>query len=269
MLSLTYLTGLLAAAATLSGIAAAPASAPELTRLESLQAIPQGWRQGRSPPAGMRLRFRIAMKQENAYEFEQHVLAISTPDDPKYGQHMDRDSLKAMLRPSSEASSAVLTWLRSEGISPADVENTGDWINFYLPAAEAERILDTKFYYYSNTVNGMERIRTLHYSVPKDLHQYIHMIQPTTRFGQVLPQRSTISQHFEIGPSMGAIGQYHGNSLNVTFCNTTITPQCLRDLYHIGNFRGSAKNGEILFGGGVKDLDTDDSQEARSEFVDT
>ncbi|KAL9593404.1 MAG: hypothetical protein Q9179_005899 [Wetmoreana sp. 5 TL-2023] len=246
MRSSSFLRGLATWAAIFAVSTAAPASTSELAPLESLRAIPQGWHQDRSVPAAQRLRFRIAMRQENAYEFEQHVLAISTPNDPKYGEHMSRDGLKAMLRPSNIASSAVLGWLRSEGIPSADIEDTGDWVNFYVAAAEAERIMDTKFHFYSNENNGVQRIRTLQYSVPQKLHQYIHMIQPTTRFGQVLPQRSTIYQHFEIGESKGSVGRYPGSQLNATFCNTTVTPQCLRDLYHIGDFRGTAKNGNKI-----------------------
>lgn len=241
MRSFVFFTGLLA-----SLTVAAPASISELAPLESLRAVPQGWHQGEAPPANKRLRFRIAMKQENAYQFEQHVLAISSPDDPKYGQHMSRDDLKTMLRPSATASTAVLDWLRREGVPSANIKDEGDWINFYVSVTEAEKIMDTNFHYYSNANNGVKRIRTLQYSVPQHLHEYIQMIQPTTRFGQVLPQRSTIWQHFEIGESKGAIGRYPSSQLNATFCNSTITPQCLRDLYHIGNFRGTAKNGNKI-----------------------
>ena len=243
MLDFKFIPGLLLIIAAIAGVHAAPASASELTILEKLRGIPTGWHQGRAPPASQRLRFRIAVRQENAYNFEQHVLAISDPDHHKYGQHVKRDDLKNMLRPSDEASSAILGWLDSQGISAKDIEDNGDWINFYVPALEAERMLDTKFYYYSNSATKIERIRTIHYSVPNHLHQYIQMIQPTTRFGQMQPQRSTIYEHFNIGPSRESLHQYPGGSLNTTFCNTTITPQCLRDLYHVGNFRGSTRNG--------------------------
>ncbi|KAI4267407.1 MAG: hypothetical protein L6R38_008270 [Xanthoria sp. 2 TBL-2021] len=252
MRSAYFLQGLVVATTIFTPSIAAPAPAPapapvsELAPLESLRAIPQGWHQGSSPPADQRLRFQIALRQENAYEFEQHVLAISTPDDPKYGQHMSREDLKAMLRPNADASMSILNWLKAEGISSADIDDQGDWINFYVPASEANRILDTKFYHYTNANNGVQRIRTLQYSVPSKLHQYIHMIQPTTRFGQVAPQRSTIFQHFEIGESRNSMARYPGSQLNSTFCNTTITPQCLRDLYQIGNFRGTAKNGNKI-----------------------
>ncbi|KAL8757953.1 MAG: hypothetical protein Q9184_004074 [Pyrenodesmia sp. 2 TL-2023] len=247
MKTFNILSGIVATAAIFSAAIAAPSSTSELAPLENLQTIPQGWRQGRSPSASHRLRFRIALKQENAFQFEQHVLAISDPDHPKYGEHMSREDLKKMLQPSSAASNAILGWLHAEGVPSSDIENTGDWINFYVSAIEAERIMHTKFYFYTNSINNMERIRTLHYSVPKALHRYVHMIQPTTRFGQVSPQRSTISEHFTLGESKSdATARYSGSSLNVTFCNTTVTPQCLRDLYHVGNFRGTASNGNKI-----------------------
>jgi len=243
MLSFSYLPCLLTVITAITGVQAAPAPNSELTVLESLAQIPQGWRQGRAAPASKPLRFRIAVKQENAFAFEQHVIAISTPDHPQYGEHMHRDELKAMLRPSADASQAILGWLLAEGVKPADIEDDGDWINFFVPATEAERILDTRFYYYSNSINDIESIRTLHYSVPRNLHRYIHMIQPTTRFGQMRPEHSTVSEHFVVGPARNSVEQYKGSSLNTTFCNTTITPQCLRDLYHVGHARGSTRNG--------------------------
>ncbi|KAL8669656.1 MAG: hypothetical protein Q9168_005766 [Polycauliona sp. 1 TL-2023] len=159
---------------------------------------------------------------------------------------MSREDLKTMLQPSSDASTAVTNWLRAEGVTTSSIEDRGDWINFYVTASEANRIMDTNFYHYTNANNGVQRIRTLHYSVPQALHRYIHMVQPTTRFGQIAPQRSTIYQHFEVGESRGSMARYRGNQLNATFCNTTVTPQCLRDLYNVGNYQGSAKNGNKI-----------------------
>ncbi|KAI4117993.1 MAG: hypothetical protein LQ341_007642, partial [Variospora aurantia] len=82
MQSFNFLRGLVVFSAVFAASIAAPTSTTDLEPLESLRAIPQGWHQGRSPPAAQRLRFRIALRQENAYHFEQHVLAISTPDNP-------------------------------------------------------------------------------------------------------------------------------------------------------------------------------------------
>ena len=221
----------------------------DLVVLEKLQKTPQGWHSKGVPRPDQVLRLRIAVKQDRAYEFEQHVLAISDPDHPKYGQHMKRDELKSMLRPSTDASSAIKRWLRAEGIPITLIQDDGQWINFYTSTTEAERILGAKFRLYRNEAAGLERIRTLQYSLPAALHRYVHMIQPTTRFGQYRPERSTIFEEFEVLPAntaKTAFSRYTGPGLDADFCNSTITPQCLRDLYEIGDARGSDSNGRCL-----------------------
>lgn len=217
MLFIRSFIALLSVITIFAGVQAAPAA--ELEVLEKLRGIPQGWRQGVAPPASKRLRFRVAVKLQNAFEFEELVLQISTPGHLKYGQHMKRDELKALLRPSSDATNAIIGWLEAEGVPSADIEDNGDWINFYVPTMEAERILNTRFYYYSSSTNDAKKIRTLQYSVPEKLHQYIQMIQPTTRFGQMQAERSTVFDYFKVDNSRGtAIGKGYQQTdqLNVT-----------------------------------------------------
>ena len=79
------------------------------------------------------------------------------------------------------------------------------------------------------------------------------MIQPTTRFDQMRTQRSMafkIDDGEEIDitslANPAASGALPGGGVNATFCNTTITPTCLRELYHVGKFQGSLKNGNLL-----------------------
>ena len=239
MRSIACLSALLASVAHIGLTALAPAPSLNFTVVESLPAVPQGWHQGPRVPASHILRLRIALKQDNAFAFEQHVIDISTPGHPYYGQHMHHDEIKAMLRPEEEASRAVLYWLASQGVPRSAIEDDGDWINFKVPAINAERILNTRFHLYNNSVNKARRIRALHYSVPEHVSPYIHMIQPTTRFGQLNMMRSTISEAFKMpSPNLRGDfwGRYGGSGLNATFCNITITPQCLRALYDFGPF---------------------------------
>ena len=271
MKSFTYLVGLLSVISSILKVQAAPRSAG-LTVLESLPKIPQGWFQDEAVPASKRLRFRIAVKQQNAFAFEQHVMDVSTPGHPLYGNHLSREQLKDMLRPSSDATESILGWLEAEGVPATDIENDGDWINFYVPATEAERILDTKydfnlhdwhfspcgnlmlialsrFYYYTSAVNEVRRIRTLHYSVPQNIAHYIQMIQPTTRFGRMKAERSFAFYDGE-GQEISKVESLYKEQaasleLNATFCNTTITPTCLRQLYNVGNFRADPNNGKF------------------------
>ena len=137
MKAFAYALGLLS---TIAQVSAVPVR--DLKLFEKLNGIPEGWKQGPSVPASTILRFRLAVVQENAYDFEQHVIDISTPGHPKYGMHMSREELKRHLRPSTGAKDSLLSWLDTEGVSK--IYDDGDWINFAVSATEAERILNTK-----------------------------------------------------------------------------------------------------------------------------
>ncbi|KAI9727809.1 MAG: vesicle formation at the endoplasmic reticulum [Cirrosporium novae-zelandiae] len=228
MRSFTFLLGVVACALVC-------AQAIDLQIFERLATVPPGWKQVSVPSPTRRLRFRIAIKNEHEALFEQLVLDISTPNHPKYGQHLSKTELKSMLRPSASATEAIIGWLSDEGIPARDIEDDGDWINFYASVADAERIMNTRFYNYQS--NDVTLMRTLEYSVPQKLHKYIQMIQPTIRFGQIRPQRSLVLDHFKLdSDSTHVKDQTDDCVLDATFCNTTITPSCLRALYGLDNF---------------------------------
>ncbi|KKA20298.1 Tripeptidyl-peptidase I [Rasamsonia emersonii CBS 393.64] len=197
--------------------------------VERLQTVPDGWIRGSPPSPSTLMQFRLAIRQERAAEFEQLAINIATPGHEMYGKHMKRDEIKAFLRPSSEISEIILSWLKSEGVSEDLIEDNGDWIKFIVPVKQAERMLDTRFYYFRDTITGMYKIRTLEYSVPRAIRPFIHLIQPTTRFGQVRPQKSFV---FDLKKALDA-----GNV--ETDCNSIVTPDCLRKLYKLRDFVAS------------------------------
>lgn len=141
----TPFIGLLTFCLSLAHVHASTDISRTLAIHEKLSATPHGWHQGCSVPPTKRLRFRVALKQQNAYEFEQHVVDISTPGHPKYGQHMSREDLKRALRPNDEAIGSVVGWLQDEGVPEWDIMDDGDWISFAAKAVEVERIMNTTF----------------------------------------------------------------------------------------------------------------------------
>lgn len=244
MRSFMYLSGLLSVVAIINGVHAAVTAISPATKyevVEKLGHVPKGWHQGAHVPAYVQLQFRIAVTQVNAFAFEKHVVAISTPGHPKYGQHMSRDQLKAMLRPPRAATDAIVRWLRDEGLSMLSIIEKGDWIVFRTSAPRAEELLRTKFHYYTDATGRHREIRTLHYSVPKAIRKYIHTIQPTVRFSHAQP---SLYQHFLTGSAGDAVvHRHHGSGLNSTFCNSTITPRCLKDLYGLAGYKAKAAEG--------------------------
>ncbi|CRG88197.1 tripeptidyl-peptidase I [Talaromyces islandicus] len=197
--------------------------------VEQLHRVPDGWVQGSRPPPSMLVQFRLAMRQPRAREFEQLVLKIATPGDEMYGKHMKRDDVKAFLQPSAESSKAVMTWLKSEGVSEDLTTVSSDWIKFIVPVKQAERMLNTTFYVFHDDDSNSYRVRTLEYSVPHRIHRYIQLIQPTTHFGRSKPHRSLVFNKAEVdAPNKAAVD-----------CGTSVTPDCLRQLYKLGDFVAS------------------------------
>lgn len=149
---------------------------------------------------------------------------------------MKRDELKALLRPEAKATDSIVAWLEASGIQSDDIEDDGEWINFVATVSQAEKMMDTKFNVFRSEIRtNIQKIRTLEYSIPAELHDYINMIQPTTRFAQIRPQRSTVLDKEVLGSKALVAGADVSTS-----CNETITPQCLKDLYNINGYTPKA-----------------------------
>ncbi|KAI9699722.1 MAG: vesicle formation at the endoplasmic reticulum [Candelina mexicana] len=213
------------------GLQAAPSV--DLDLFELLPSTPEGWAKTRIPSPLERLQLRIAVRQPNLRHFEHTLLDLSDPSHPNYGQHLTRGNLKSLLRPSAETTDAILFWMATGGVPDPDIENDGDWINFHANVSQVEKLLNTRFFYYRNSATGTDRLRTLKYSVPRQLHQHIVMIQPTTRFDQMRAERSTIYEQRVIG-EVGWTGRHR--LTNTSSCST-INPACIRQLYNIGSFK--------------------------------
>jgi tripeptidyl-peptidase-1 len=236
MRATTLLTGLLSLVGTALTAPTVDFSTTEL--FESLRELPQGWTEVRSASPDTRLTLRIALDQPGQAAFEQKLMEISTPDHPTYGQHLSHAEIKALLKPRDASTSTVLAWLAAAGIKQEDIENDGEWVNFKVAVKTAEEMLDTKFSVYAHEEDKKELVRTLKYSVPKSVAEHINLIQPTTRFSRMLPERSTVFEKVKGGRAdkKPHAPEIPVQPLNVTACNATITPACLRSLYNVGDY---------------------------------
>jgi tripeptidyl-peptidase-1 len=171
------------------------------------------------------LKLQIALQQGDAAGFEQAVMEMSTPSNPKYGQHFqDHDEMKRMLLPSDDSVSQVSAWLEDAGIG--NVKRDADWITVKTTVGVANKMLDTKFsWYISDEAKPKKILRTLEYSVPDDVAQQINLVQPTTRFAAIRANHETANE---------IPGLFFATAVNTTVnCDATITPQCLENLYKI------------------------------------
>lgn len=197
-----------------------------------------GWLYSRTPRGDQPIKLQVALTQGDTAGFEQAVLDMSTPDHPNYGKHFrTHDEMKRMLQPTASSVDAVLEWLKEYGIT--DIQQDADWMSFQTTVEKANNLLDANFQYYINRYKHVERLRTLEYSIPDSLVSHINLVTPTTRFGQLHPNRITLH-----GKAKAADETFRKAALSAsTDCNSAITPQCLKDLYKVGDYQADASNG--------------------------
>lgn len=229
-------------------VAPNPAVYKSLKVFEALHELPRGWTKGEAPSPESRLRLRIALEEPDHDFFEQTLFAVSNPAHERYGQHLKREEVKALIKPRDESTEAVLSWLRNSGVAAADIENNGEWINFVVSVAQAEAMMDTTFSYFTQDADKShtKKIRTLHYSVPADISAHITMIQPTTRFGQMMPERSSVFIATPTNEEPTAAAAAVPELVVDPSCNTLITPACLRAIYNVGDYRADSRAGSLL-----------------------
>jgi tripeptidyl-peptidase I len=207
-------------------ILASVSAEDEYELVERLREMPRGWtRESVASPDAL-MQFRLAVRHEQPARFERIAMDIATPGNLNYGKHLKKDEIKALFRPAASTTNTVLSWLKSEGIPNDDIEDDGDWINFKASVKQAGRMLNTTFFNYKNEATNNRRIRTFQYSVSREVFPYIQLIQPTTRIGQITAQRNFVTD--KKGFSMPDLSRD---------CQSTVTPNCLRDLYKMGNFK--------------------------------
>ena len=77
---------------------------------------------------------------------------------------------------------AVNQWLSENGLTAKKLTVAGDWLSFSIPVDKANELLDTQFSTFKHLDSGDESVRTLSYSVPANLVNYINLIHPTITY---------------------------------------------------------------------------------------
>lgn len=222
---------------------------------EALPTTPHGWTRIGEPARHAILTFKIAMAAQDASAFEELLYSVSDPQKTNHGQYVKREALRQLVKPSGQAIDAIIAWLMRKGVDKNAIVDDGEWIVFSTTTANAENLLDTRFHTYTHARAKREVIRTLSYSIPRSLHKFVDMIQPTIRFSQIRPQFSHVLESRVVG--RGEIGSWTSDLDNLS-CNITITPVCLRDLYRLppDNGLGSQSAG---FGAFVRSVPMSDT----------
>lgn len=229
-------------------LAAAQASAAVL--VESIKQAPHGWKATSTPDSSSSIVLQIALAQQNIDELEWRLAAVSTPNSPDYGRYLDIGEINEIFAPSNASYKAVESWLKSHGVTSHTRQAGSIW--FYTTVFTANKMLSTDFKTYSDP-GGIEKLRTLQYSLPEELVGHVDLISPTTYFGNNQAPRSKKPKKEAHVPGAKNLAKRLKSSSS---CNETIIhkgkpyqifhPDCLRAKYGVDGYTPSPKCGSRI-----------------------
>ncbi|EIW73986.1 subtilisin-like protein [Coniophora puteana RWD-64-598 SS2] len=214
---------------------------------ESISAPSTGWVKGSAAQLDTVLTFQIGLSRPRFGELEQNLMEISDPSHARYGVHLSKDDVLELMAPQSDTQEVVAEWLALYGLNETSVSYSSakDAMTLSAPVRVAESMFNTSFYVYSHADSGDSLVRTTQYSLPEVLDDHIALVQPLVMLaslGQVAkPTPSSAGGPTPLTPTQDV------NSTAVDpSCNYQITPDCLRQLYNIGNYTPSANGGSAI-----------------------
>lgn len=142
-------------------VSAAP-SKPCPHKVKETISHPNGWIKGQPAHPDTPIELRIALPQSNFAELERHlyevrsVLVSSPPNltltyigsDPfheRYGQHLSKEEVEALVTPHPDSIHAVNEWLASHGLDEHAITRSPakDWVRVTVPVSLAEKMMET------------------------------------------------------------------------------------------------------------------------------
>ncbi|KZV83885.1 subtilisin-like protein [Exidia glandulosa HHB12029] len=156
------------------------------------------------------LDMRVRLSHGSPKALEQALLAVSTPGNARYGQHLSKDEVAALTRPDPETTRAVKAFFAAHSLNATEASPAGDWLRVRVPATKANELFDADYRVFAHGSTGKQLVRTLQYSLPQELKGHINMVYPSTSFftARSLPvttvkKTSKRSPKFEL-PEIGA-----------------------------------------------------------------
>ncbi|KAK7741897.1 hypothetical protein SLS62_010909 [Diatrype stigma] len=224
---------------------------------QHLTATPAGWSKAAvQPRSETNITFTLALTMQNLNLLEPMLFCVSDPSSEDYGEFKDAGELQSTFGPSPRAVNSVTAWLEASGISDYQVD--GSFVDFATDLATANQIFNASYQYY--TTGNVTKLRTLSYSIPDSIQEHVVLLDPSTYFGNteaLHPKAYTPTAGKRSGP-------VQSDKLRAdASCEDGITPDCIRDMYSIGEYSPEVAAGSrVGFGSflGQSSLRTDIAQ---------
>lgn len=238
---------------------------------------PRGWVQGPPAPEHHTIKLSIALPQPRFGELEAHLQEVSDPAHARYGQHLSKADVDALVTPHQDSLDSVDDWLTQHGLGDEDmVRSDGmDWVTIRVTIGTAEKMLDTvrrrssalrdifilivvcqKYHIWIHEESGDVVVRTLSYSLPESVHAHVELVQPTTMFARFKPEMASLHYFPSVPDALepitdsiaAVLGQQVPSSTTAVSptCNSIITLECLQDLYGTKGYTPQAADKNAL-----------------------
>lgn len=197
------------------------------------------WKRGERCTAGaVDALFMMKLRQAQAEELESTFWAVSNPDSPRYGKHLNREQLRALVGASEGSLSTVTSWLQKAGVKATTAE-TGDSIHAVMSCAQAEALFDTQLHHFHHNTAKMQVIRTVSpYSLPAEIAEHVQMVGNLLALPKV--QRPIVVESDDNDQAFPTTYSC-GGSCGATFT----TPGVLTDAYKLGSAPSGATKGSM------------------------
>jgi tripeptidyl-peptidase I len=121
------------------------AAAPREYSIKEEISSPRGWVKHSQPHPDHNIILRIGLPQPNFHVLEKNLYEVSDPAQERYGQHLSKSEVEALVAPHPESLNSVNEWLGSFGFDEDSLVRSPakDWVTLKVPVSLAEKMLDT------------------------------------------------------------------------------------------------------------------------------
>ena len=159
----------------------------------------------------------------------------------RYGAHLSKEQVAELVAPHPDTLELLGSWFEHHEVpsSAVSITHGGGWLTVKkVPLTKANALLGASYQNYRHRETNETVIRTVGYSLPAALHDYVQTVVPTTYFESPRPLRQTSKLAFN-APNLpgGDLGlqdsstTFSPGDLVPSSCSSIVTPACLRLLY--------------------------------------
>ncbi|ESZ95141.1 hypothetical protein SBOR_4473 [Sclerotinia borealis F-4128] len=221
-----------------------PSLRPSLVSHEKRHAPHTQWMKRDRIASMTLLPVRIGLAEGNLEKGHDFLMDVSHPKSSNYGKHWTAEQVHEMFAPSDEAIDTVRNWLVDSGIAASRIvhSDTKGWYAFDATTSELESLLNTQYYTYEHSSTDEIAAACDEYHLPAYVQPHVDYITPgvkliSTKKGRVSKRSTNLGREKGHGPLRRPKNAFNPHPYydpsSLANCDETITPACIKALYHI------------------------------------